>query len=195
MTAHEHQDERVVRFRRDSAGRLGRRSMAVLRGRNGFAATTGLLATHVIGDTPAGNPDPPRARIVGHASCGHWSVAATSASCTASSASAKSPKRRTTAPSTCGARSRNRRSANAQSGRRVTAALRVVRSSPGGPRSACSWARRRVRARPTRTPRFPTRAPRSRHRLSSSRRGIPVSPAGGGAVSVFSRVDTSVTSD
>ena len=39
--------------------------------------------------------------------------AASSASCTASSAAAKSPKRRTTAPSTCGASSRSRCSASA----------------------------------------------------------------------------------
>src|SRR5690606_38675159 len=47
----------------------------------------------------------------GTPSRGHCVAAATSASCTASSAAAKSPLRRTTAPMTCGARSRSSRSA------------------------------------------------------------------------------------
>ena len=46
--------------------------------------------------------------LSGTPSAGHCTAAAISASWTASSAAEKSPKRRTTAPSTCGARSRSR---------------------------------------------------------------------------------------
>ena len=96
--------------------------------------------------------------LSGTPSRGHCRAAARSASCTASSAAAKSPKRRTTAPSTCGASSRSRCSRPASSRGSSSQVRRAARSSPGAPRSACSSARRPARAPPTRAPRSRTRA-------------------------------------
>ena len=111
MAAHEQQDERVVLRRRPSA--VGRRrrpcsSAGVSHDDDRFAPPARELAAQLIGHAPRGDLDQPAARIVGHALARPLQRRRESASCTASSAAAKSPKRRTTAPSTCGASSRSR---------------------------------------------------------------------------------------
>src|ERR1700756_2404778 len=101
------------------------------------------------------------------------------ASCTASSAEEKSRKRRATAPSTCGASSRNRCS-EVESHDFVIAAFLTAspvadRSSPGALQSACSRALHLDPAPRTLLPRWRKRALASRHRQSSILPEIPCS--------------------
>ena len=85
----------------------------------------------------------------------------------------ESRKRRTTAPSTCGARSRNRCSTRSPARRRHVKSLRAARSSPAALRSACSSAAAGPRRRRRLAPQSRTPAPDSRRRRSSSRRETP----------------------